>query len=38
MIEPKADFKKRLTYSPDTAEAFMLTFAPTDTLPEVMVI
>jgi hypothetical protein len=26
-MESKADYKKRLTYSPDKADAFLLTFA-----------
>mgnify|MGYP000844705641 FL=1 len=32
-IEKKAEMKKRLTFSPDRAEAFLLTFAASD-LPE----
>lgn len=32
-IEPKKEMKKRLTFSPDRAEAFLLTFAASD-LPE----
>lgn len=34
-IEPKLDLKKRKGWSPDVAEAFMLTFCPQETVPEV---
>jgi len=31
-MEPKAEFKKRMQYSPDTGDSFLLTFA--ELLPE----
>jgi len=37
-IEPKQELRQRIGYSPDVADAFMVTFAPQETVPEVFVL
>lgn len=37
-IEPKDDYKRRMGFSPDDAEAFMMTFAPIQLPPDIMFI
>jgi len=37
-IEPKQDYVKRMGHSPDDAEALMLTFAPREPEPELMIL
>jgi len=37
-IEPKEDLRKRIGRSPDDADALILTFAPQETVPEIMVL
>ena len=37
-IEPKEDYVKRMTHSPDDAEALMLTFTPIEPIPEFVLI